>query len=151
MTPAAPAVYRIRPGVRIFAAVLIAVAVFVFFSVCSEARLHTIGSPRQSIAIASLVLVCAVLFALYAFTSSIRPTAEAVEHRSYLGSVSIRFNHIRGRRELVARGDDGVARHFIIVSDANPPRKIKFAHYHAFDDSFYDWFLSLPDLDVDKQ
>jgi hypothetical protein len=150
MTNSAPflAVYRVKRNLRNSALALLATGLMFSAGIWGRVRLGLDKPTAETALFLSIVLLCTVLFALHAFTSSLRFTPDALEKRYMLTIVSIPFSEIRGRRQLIPGGDEANFRFYVIVPTHRSDPTIKFGEYHDFDDAFYDWFLSLPDLDA---
>ena len=142
------AVYRVKGIVRSAALALLATGLIFSAGIVSRIKLGLDEPSAETALITSLVVLCTVIFALHAFTSSVRITGDGIERRYLLTIVSLPFNEIRGRRQIVPRGDRANFRFYIIVPTHRSLPTIKFGEYHEFDDAFYDWFFSLPDLDA---
>lgn len=142
------AVYRVKPVVRNSALALLATGVIFSAGIVSRIKLGLDQPSAETALIVSLIVFCSVIFAFHTFTSSVRFTPDALEKRYLLTVVSIPFNEIRGRRQLIPGGDENYLRYYVIVPTHRSQPAIKFGEYHDFDDAFYDWFLSLPDLDA---
>jgi hypothetical protein len=145
-----PAVYRVKSVIRMAALALLATGVIVSAGIVGRVKLGLQEPSAEIAAIISLVVLGTVIFALHAFTSSVRFTADAVEKRNLLTITTLFFTEIRGRRQIVTGGSDDAVRFYVIVPSDPALPTIKFAEYHEFDDKFFDWFMSLPDLDGKK-
>jgi hypothetical protein len=85
---------------------------------------------------------------IHAFTVGVRFTVDAVEYRSLIGVKKLPLDKIRGRRECVVRGDEGGGTRYLkLESDDDRFPALNFSKSYSFDDAFYKWFYSLPDLD----
>ncbi len=142
------AVYRVKRTVRSGALALLATGLIFSAGIVSRVKLGLDQPSAETALIISLVVLCTVIFAFHTFTSSLSFTADALEKRYLLTIASIPFSEIRGRRQIVPRGDESNFRFYAIVPAHRSLPTIKFGEYHDFDDAFYDWFLSLPDLDA---
>jgi hypothetical protein len=142
------AVYHVKGVIRAAALAMLATGFIFSAGIVSRVKLGLEPPSAEIALIISLIVLCTVIFALHAFTSSLRFTTDAVEKRSILTVVSIPLDHIRGRRQIAAGGDGENVRFFVIVPSHRSLPTIKCAEYHEFDDAFYDWFQSLPDLDA---
>jgi hypothetical protein len=142
------AIYRVKPIVRNSALALLATGVMFSAGMVSRVKLGLDQPSAETALVISLVVLCTIIFAFHTFTSSLRFTSDGLEKRYLLTIVSIPFNEIRGRRQLIPGGDEKNLRFYVIVPAHRSQPAIKFADYHDFDDAFYDWFLSLPDLDA---
>jgi hypothetical protein len=145
------AVYRVRSAIRTSALAMLATGVIVSFGVVSRVKLGLQQPSTETALLISLVVLCTGLFALHTFTSFVRFTSDSLEKRYLLTIASIPFTEIRGRREIAPGGDDANLRFYVIVPAHRSLPTIKFGEYHEFDDAFYDWFMSLPDLDAGRK
>jgi hypothetical protein len=141
-------VYRVNRVIRNSALALLATGLMISAGIWGRVRLGLDPPTTETALTLSLILLGTVLFALHAFTSSLRFTPDALEKRYLLTIVSIPFSEIRGRRQLIPGGEESNFRFYVIVPTHRSDPTIKFGEYHDFDDAFYDWFLSLPDLDA---
>jgi hypothetical protein len=145
------AVYRVKSVVRTAALALLATGLILSAGIVSRVKLGLDEPSTETALITSFVVLSTVIFALHAFTSSVRFTDDAIEKRYLLTIASLPFSQIRGRRQIVPRGDEANVRLYIIVPTHRSLPTIRFGEYHEFDDAFYDWFLSLPDLDAARK
>jgi hypothetical protein len=145
------AVYRVRGVIRTAALALLATGLIFSAGIVSRVKLGLDQPSTETALVISLIVLSTVLFALHAFTSSVRFTADAIEKRYLLTIASLPFSEIRGRRQVVPRGDEAKIRFYVIVPARRSLPDIKFGEYHEFDDAFYDWYMSLPDLDAKAQ
>jgi hypothetical protein len=144
------AVYRVKNTIRTAALALLALGLI--FSAGTVGRVK-LGLQEPSVEIAlmvSLVVLSTAIFTLHTFTSSIRFTRDSVEKRNLFTIASLSFNEIRGRRQFSRSGSEENVRFYVIVPNSRSLPTIKFAEYHEFDDAFFDWYLSLPNLDAQK-
>jgi hypothetical protein len=116
--------------------------------IVSRVKLGLQQPSTETAIIISLIVLCTVIFALHTFTSTVRFTTDSVEKRYLLTIASIPFNAIRGRRQIASGGGEANLRFYVLVPADRSLPTIRFAEYHEFDDAFYNWFLSLPDLDA---
>jgi hypothetical protein len=142
------AIYRVTGSIRTAALAMLATGLIISAGIVSRVKLGLEQPSTKAALILSLVLLCTVLFAIHAFTSSVRFTTDSVEKRYLLTIASIPFSEIRGRRQIAPGGGEANIRFYILVPAHRSLPTIKFAEYHEFDDAFYNWFLSLPDLDA---
>jgi len=142
------AVYRVKGAIRTAALATLATSLIFSAGIVSRVKLGLQQPSAETALMISLTTLCTVVFALHVFTSSLRFTDDALEKRSILTVASIPLSQIRGRRQIGHRGDQANIRFYVIVPAHRSLPTIKFAEYHEFDDAFYDWFLSLPDLDA---
>ena len=145
------AVYRVKGIIRTAALAMLATGLIFSAGIVSRVKLGLEPPSAKTALIISLIVLATVLFALHAFTSSLRFTADAIEKRYLLTIASLPFSEIRGRRQIAAGGDGENVRFFVIVPSNRSLPAIRFGEYHEFDDAFYDWYMSLPDLDAKGQ
>jgi len=143
-----PAVYRVKGAIRTAALATLATSLIFSAGIVSRVKLGLQQPSAETALMISLATLCTVVFALHVFTSSLRFTDDALEKSSILTVASIPHSQIRGRRQIGHRGDQANIRFYVIVPAHRSLPTIKFAEYHEFDDAFYDWFFSLPDLDA---
>lgn len=142
------AVYRVKGIIRTAALAMLATGLIFSAGIVSRVKLGLEPPSAETALMISLIVLCTVIFALHTFTSSLRFTADAIEKRYLLTIASLPFSEIRGRRQIAAGGDGEKVRFFVIVPTHRSLPTIKCGEYHDLDDAFYDWFLSLPDLDA---
>jgi hypothetical protein len=100
-----------------------------------------------------LVVLIAGFATLSSFFDRVTLYSDAVEHRSIWSTSWLPFGEIQGRREYVAnRGRLGkVPRLCIVPKDKSLP-VLDFARSYNFDDAFWEWLNSLPNLnEVDER
>jgi hypothetical protein len=142
------AVYRVRGTIRTSALAMLATGLIFSAGIVIRVKLG-LEQPSTEIALMiSLIMLCTSIFALHTFTSTVRFTSDTVEKRYLLTIASIPFCEIRGRRQIAPGGDEANLRFYVIVPTHRSQPAIKFGEYHDFDDAFYNWFMSLPDLDA---
>ena len=93
------------------------------------------------------------IFTFRAYRNSVRLTERSIERCSFSGNTVLPFDKIRGRRRYLAGGDENSPSVWHLVFEPNDDRfgKIDIEELYRFDDSFYQWFNGLPDLDeLDK-
>ncbi len=142
------AVYRVKGSIRTSALAMLATGLIFTIGIVSRVKLGLQQPSTETALLISVVVLGTAIFALHTFTSTVRLTADSVEKRYLLTIASLAFNEIRGRRQIGASGEESNIRFYVIVPTHRSLPTIKFAEYHEFDDAFYEWFLSLPDLDA---
>jgi hypothetical protein len=91
----------------------------------------------------------AVGWAIYVFNSYIVLLPNAIEKRTPLGTKNLRFDAIRGRREVVRRNYDGsYIRYLTLIPKDSYQPAIRFQKFYGFDSEFYEWYNRLLDLDA---
>lgn len=79
-------------------------------------------------------------------------TCDAIELRSIHSRLGLPLNKIRGRREFMARDEEGAGTHCLsLVPEDDRPTTLQFMKGHTFDDMFDRWFNELPDLDAEDK
>ncbi|MGD0912855.1 MAG: hypothetical protein ABR928_13225 [Terracidiphilus sp.] len=142
------AVYRVKRTLRSSALALLATGLIFTAGIVSRVKLGLQQPSAETALMISFIVLCTVMLALHTFTSAVRFTADSVEKRYLLTIASIPLDEIRGRRQIAPSGEQASIRFYVIVPNHASLPTIKCAEYHEFDDAFYDWFLSLPDLDA---
>jgi hypothetical protein len=142
-------VYRMRSSQRVVAIVLLVVgllfSVAIWVPVLSGRR-----DPKfLKMMFPILFLTAAALFTIRAFRSLIRLSDEAIELHGFSGARILPLDKIRGRRRYLSRGDEDSPDVWHLVLESNDDRfpKLDIEELYRFDDKFYAWFTSLPDLD----
>jgi hypothetical protein len=102
--------------------------------------------------IGGLLVIAGVGLVAHSFTASVEFSNGAIEYTSLLGMDSLPLDKIKGRREYVVRGKGGSTHYLRLVPSDDRFQTMSFSKNYKFDDSFYKWFYSLPDLDArDKE
>ena len=97
--------------------------------------------------------VLATLFIIRSFRNRIRVSDHAIELYGLSGTRSLPIDKIRGRRRYYDPGDaesPGVW-HVVFESNNDQFPTIDVEEVYNFDDAFYQWFQSLPDIDQLKK
>ena len=110
-----------------------------------KARMHDFIFP-------SLYILFACFSVIMAYRTFIRLSKDSIEVRRLWGSKALPFDKIKGRRSYTEKADpySTPARHLVMESndDRYPRIDIRIKKDNdRFDESFYRWFDSLPDLD----
>lgn len=99
----------------------------------------------------AILLIAGLVMTIHFFLAKITFTVDAIEHRTIFGTDRLPFDRIRGRKEYIARGvgpeEGGNTRYLKLESDDDRMPSLSFSTSYAFDEAFYKWFCSLPDLD----
>jgi hypothetical protein len=143
-------VYRLKWWVRVAASAFLGfTAVFAatiwMRATTGEEDVHLLPT------IVSVVLVCGgVMWALYAFQSTVTLTESSIELRDLTGRKNLPLASIRGRRTYVVSGGDppDQTRYFKLEPDDDRLPALDFQKDYNFDAAFFAWFNSLPDLDA---
>lgn len=146
-------VYRMRSSQRIITIILLIGGLF--FSVMSWGGvLAGIREPRFLEMMAPVVFsLAATLFTIRAFRNSVCLSDEAIKLRGLSGIRVLPLGKIKGRRRYLSKGDDESPDVWHLVLEPNDDRfpKLDIEELYQFDNQFYVWFNSLPDLDeLDK-
>ena len=97
----------------------------------------------------ALYLLLAGSFTFMAFRSFIRFSADSIEVRRSWGSKVLPFDKIKGRRRYTEKADpySTPPRHLVLEPNDDRFPRLDIKEAREFDESFYRWFDSLPDLD----
>lgn len=99
----------------------------------------------------SLYLSTFGILTVLAYRTYIRLTKDSIEMRSFWRRQVLPFDKIKGRRRYTEKADpySTPARHLVLESNNErfPRLDIKIKDSYRFDEPFYSWFDSLPDLD----
>jgi hypothetical protein len=93
------------------------------------------------------------VFTVRAFRNSVQLSETAIELHGISGDTALPLDKIRGRRRYLERGDENSPSvwHLVLESNDDRFRKLDMEELYRFDESFYQWFNRLPDLDqLDK-
>lgn len=83
---------------------------------------------------------------IYAFTSEVLLYQDAIESRSLFGSKRLSFQNIRGRREYkTGRKTRNI---YLKIESNDGSHALRSEKERNFDETFYNWFNQLPDLDA---
>jgi hypothetical protein len=92
------------------------------------------------------VLIVLGFLMVDSFYAEIEITAIAVTCRGLAKTRCIQLNQISGKRDYVEQSTEGSTRVLMLESSDAGVKPIVFTRRFAFDDEFYGWFNSLPDL-----
>jgi hypothetical protein len=97
----------------------------------------------------SLYLLTAGIFTLLTFRSFVRLSEDSIEVSRVWGSKVLPFDKIKGRRRYTEKADpySTPARHLVLEPNDDRFSRLDIKESDKFDESFYRWFDSLPDLD----
>jgi hypothetical protein len=121
----------------------------VWYGILSEARKFDFWEMMVPV----VLLIGGVLFTIRTFRNSILLSEASIELRSLVGNNILPFDNIKGRRRYLDKGaaDGPSVGHLVLESNDYRFPKIDIQVTYKFDDFFYRWFHSLPDLDeLDK-
>lgn len=86
-------------------------------------------------------------WAIYVFGSSVVLLDNAIEKRTPFDTKRLRFDAIRGRRDVIHRNYDGsYIRYLTLVPKDSYLPSIRFQKFYSFDSAFDEWYNRLPDL-----
>jgi hypothetical protein len=145
-------VYRLHWSQRAFA--LLFLALSVFFVVGSwKGVFFGEEDPRPFLMILSAIFLLVGLgLSFNAFQTTVTFTGDAIELRSILNRLKLPLSKIRGRREFVARGEEGGGtRYLCLIPEDDRLPTLQFMKNYTFDDAFYGWFNELRDLDAEDK
>jgi hypothetical protein len=146
-------VYRMKARQHIVGLAVLVIGV-PLASVLTE-RLFDAGAPRFFKVVAPVVYALGgILLTIRAFGTSVRLSDTEIELRTWTGSIVLPLNRIEGRRRYLDKGDEHSPSVWHLVLQPNDDRfpKLDIEELYRFDDFFYRWFNSLPDLDeADKR
>jgi hypothetical protein len=145
-------VYHLHWGQRAFALLFLALSAFFVIGVW-RGVLFNEEKPRPFLMVTTIIfMLVGAGLTVNAFRTTVVFTADAVELRSILGCSRLPLNKIRGRREFVARGDEGGGTRYLVLApnDDRLPT-IQFMRGYTFDEAFFRWFYELPDLDAEDK
>ena len=98
-----------------------------------------------------LYLLITGVFLVPAFRNFVRLSEDSIEIHRLWGTQVLPFNKIKGRRRYTEKADpySTPAQHLVLEpnDDRFPRIDIKIKDSYRFDESFYRWFDSLPNLD----
>ena len=121
-------------------------------------HLSDAGAPRsfEFVGVVAPVVFAlgGALLTLRAFSSSVRLSDTEIELRTWTVRIVLPLDKIEGRRRYLNKGDEHSPSVWHMVLQPNDDRfpKLDIEEVYRFDDFFYRWFSSLPDLDeVDKR
>ena len=146
-------IYRPNPAWRISAVVFLVFGLFFAGLVWGEALLGLAEPRPKEMIIGALLVLIGAGIAAHAFTVSVRFTVDSIEYWSIIGVKRLPLDKVKGRREyVVSDSEGGGTRYLKLEPDDDRLKALSFAKTYNFDDAFYRWFYSLPDLDArDKE
>ena len=111
------------------------------------------GNPRQDPFLAgALVTVGGLAFTYWAFNVKVRLSPDAIELQGVFSTQSLPFAAIKGRREFDLPGRRLSPKRYVLVANSDELPTLQLRSDLNFDDAFFAWFHSLPDLDaLDKE
>jgi hypothetical protein len=146
-------VYRMKSSQRAVTIVLL-VGGLIFSVVIWAGVLTGVRDPKFFEMMSPILFsIVAALFTMAAFRNSVRFSGEAIELRSLSGTRVLPLDKVSGRRRYLSKGDENSPSvwHLVIEPNDDQYPKLDLEERYRFDDNFYEWFNSLPDLDdLDK-
>jgi len=141
-------VYRLTWWQRLAMLAIVVVAGGYLFATWKPA-LDGSGAGRATEMFFAVVLFAAAIAGAAAtWYSRVTLSAFAISTTGWLGKKSLPLDAVRGRREYVVRDyETGDTKYFRIEPNDSRLPALKFQQSYTFDDAFYGWFYSLPDLD----
>jgi len=139
--------YRVRWSDRIFTLFGFAFSLIVVIAAGTYGLAPARDTPAwfPIFALGLLAVICGIL-TLSTFYNRVILYPDAIEYRTVWSRTWLQFNEIRGRREYTAyRKIGGGARLRVVSSNGEVPM-LDFQKNYNFDDAFWTWFNSLPDL-----
>jgi hypothetical protein len=109
--------------------------------------------PRPFLLVLSAIfLLVGVGLTINALQTTVTFTSDSIELHSILSRLKLPLSNIRGRREFVARGEEGDGTHYLsLVPNDDRLPTLQFMKGYTFDESFFRWFYELPDLDAEDK
>jgi len=143
-------VYRPRWFGRALALLFLAFGCFFAIGVSVKAAVELAEPEPLNVLIAILFVLVGIGWTTYTFNVTVTLSEDGITHRNLLGQKRLPLNGIRGRRECVVRGGDppGATRYLKLEPEDDRLPSISFGKNYNFDEAFYMWFNSLPDLDA---
>jgi hypothetical protein len=113
---------------------------------------HTSGASPGFFKLAwpILYLLSAALFAVSHFRNFVRLSTDSIELSRMRGRKILPLGRIKGRRRYTEKADPygPPAKHLVLEPNDDQFPKLDLKDGSWFDESFYAWFDSLPDLDA---
>jgi hypothetical protein len=148
-------VYRIRWFWRTFALVFVVLGAGSGWDI---GRKVFSGLQRPGVidmVVVAILLIAGLVMTIHFFSARVFFTREMITHRTIFGTRCLPLNGSRGRRVCVVRGggpdEGGNTRYLKLDSSDDCVPGLSFSASYTFDEAFYRWFFSLPDLDMRKE
>lgn len=139
-------VYRMVWWFRVFALVFLAGCPFAVYELTREAVQESLR--WTTILGATSLGVSAFFLIAKAFTSTLDFSGDSLTARWVFHTRTLEYSRIRGRREFVVTGEESSTRYVRLeTTDGSKPFDIA-KNMYAFDDAFWAWYYSLPDMDA---
>ena len=146
-------VYRMKSSQRAVSLVLLVAGLLFWFAMWGAVLTGRRDPDLLEMMFPILFSTVAAFFTICAFRNSVRCSDYTIELQTLFSTRIMPIGKIKGRRRYLSRGDaesPGVW-HLVIESDDDRYPKLDIEELYRFDDRFYAWFMSLPDLDeLDK-
>ncbi len=115
------------------------------------AKLQIAGHFRPNLvnwAFAISMLLTGVVCSLYVLTTRVEFTSDAICKRSLFGQKSLPLHAIRGRQEFDLADSEGSTHFYRLVPNDPSLPAMELSRQFKWDKAFFNWFSSLPDLDL---
>lgn len=144
-------IYRMVWWFRLFAALFLVIGGLVGYGFVHGTMRETDSLKWTTILGAIALSVSALYLIAKAFTSIVEFSGDSITMRWIFYTRSLEYSRIRGRREFVVQGEESTTRYFRLeTKDGSRPFDVG-KNMYGFDEQFWEWYRSLPDLDaVDK-
>ncbi|HTB96371.1 MAG TPA: hypothetical protein VK716_05150 [Terracidiphilus sp.] len=119
---------------------------FTFYSAQQQIAAHLRPNPVNW-AFAISMLLTGVVCSLYVLTARVEFTQNAVCKQSLFGQKSLQLHAIRGRQEFENAGSEGASHYYRLVPNDPSQPAMDLSRQFKWDQAFFSWFYSLPDLD----
>ena len=142
-----------RSSQRVVGTVLFTTGIFFFVAIWGGVLSGLRDATFFKMMFPIVFMLFAALMTFRAFRNSVRFSDQAIELRGLSGARALPLDKIKGRRRYVSRGDEASPDVWHLVLEPNDDRfpKLDIEELYGFDDRFYAWFTSLPNLDeLDK-
>jgi len=142
-------VYRVKTSVRFVGLALVIAGIFFLIVTCYQAISGIQKLTLLEMFFLVFYLSFASVFTVGAFSNWVSLTEADFEVRELTVKKILPVNRIKGRRRYWESGDGDGPGVWHLVLEPNDDRfpKIDIEDNYSFDDHFYQWFNSLPDLD----
>jgi hypothetical protein len=142
-------VYWMKPGQRIVDILLCVVGLFFLVAFWWPVLFGAKQPNFLELMFPVAYLLFSGIFTIKAFRSFVRLSESSIELRSLSGSKLLPFDKIKGQRRYIDHGDQNTptVRHLVLEPNDDRFPKLDIEETYRFDNSFYDWFNALPDLD----
>jgi hypothetical protein len=144
-----PRIYRMRPSRRIVGIILVLVGILLVVVIWGGVITGATKPSFIRMMVPILWTIVAGLFAISTIRAQVRVSDTEIEQRTLRRRHTLPFDKIRGRRRYVSRGgeDSPEVRHLVLEPNDDRFPKLDIEEFYGFDERFYQWFNSLPNLD----